>query len=107
VNARTQTMLARGWMQEVRGLIESGLSEDAKPFDFIGYRELRLVLENKLTLEAARMAIQQATRQYAKRQMTWFRREAAVCWLEGFGDDPVIQQVALARVREQLGAAVP
>ena len=82
VNARTETMLARGWMEEVRRLIESGLSEDAKPFDFIGYRELRLVLEGKLTLEAARMAIQQATRQYAKRQMTWFRREAAVCWLE-------------------------
>jgi tRNA dimethylallyltransferase len=90
VNARTETMLARGWIQEVRGLIESGLSEDAKPFDFIGYRELRLVLENKLTLEAARMAIQQSTRQYAKRQMTWFRREARVCWLEGFGDDPAI-----------------
>ena len=107
VNARTETMLARGWMEEVRGLMESGLSEDAKPFDFIGYRELRLVLENKLTLEAARMAIQQTTRQYAKRQMTWFRREAAVCWLEGFGDDPAIQQVALARIREQLGAAVP
>ena len=107
VNARTETMLARGWMEEVRRLIESGLSEDAKPFDFIGYRELRLVLEDKLTLEAARMAIQQATRQYAKRQMTWFRREAAVCWLEGFGDDPAIQQAALVRIREQLGAKVP
>ena len=106
VNARTETMLAHGWMEEVRGLINSGLSEAAKPFDFIGYRELRLVLENELTLEAARMAIQQATRQYAKRQMTWFRREAAVCWLEGFGDDSAIRQAALARVREQLDAAV-
>jgi tRNA dimethylallyltransferase len=45
------------------------------------------------------MAIQQATRQYAKRQMTWFRREAEVCWFEGFGDDAAIQQAALARVR--------
>jgi tRNA dimethylallyltransferase len=106
VNARTETMLARGWMEEVRGLMNSGLTEDAKPFDFIGYRELRMVLESKLTLEAARMAIQQATRQYAKRQMTWFRREAAVCWFEGFGDDSAIQQAALERVREQLGAAV-
>ena len=106
VNARTEAMLARGWMEEVHGLMNSGLNEDAKPFDFIGYRELRMVLESKLTLEAARMAIQQATRQYAKRQMTWFRREAAVCWLEGFGDDPAIQQATLERVREQLGAAV-
>jgi tRNA dimethylallyltransferase len=106
VNARTETMLARGWMEEVLGLLERGLSEHAKPFDFIGYQELRLVLENKLTLEAARMAIQQATRQYAKRQMTWFRREAAVCWLEGFGDDPAIQQLALTRIREQLDPTV-
>jgi tRNA dimethylallyltransferase len=106
VNARTEAMLARGWMEEVRGLMNSSLNEDAKPFDFIGYRELRMVLESKLTLEAARMAIQQATRQYAKRQMTWFRREAAVCWFEGFGDDSAIQQAALERVREQLGAAV-
>jgi tRNA dimethylallyltransferase len=107
VNARTETMLARGWLEEVRGLMKRGLSEDAKACDFIGYRELRLVLENKLTLEEAGMAIQQATRQYAKRQMTWFRREAEVCWLEGFGDDAAIQQAALARVREQLRAAVP
>jgi len=107
VNARTEAMLARGWMNEVRGLWMSGLAADAKPFDFIGYRELRLVLENKMKLEETRMAIQQATRQYAKRQMTWFRREAGVCWLEGFGDDPAIQRAALGRIREQLGTVVP
>ena len=107
VNARTDEMLARGWLDEVRRLLKNGLAAEAKPFDFIGYRELRLVLEDKLTLEEARMAIQQATRQYAKRQMTWFRRETGVCWLEGLGDHPPIQQAALRRVQEQLGAAVP
>jgi tRNA dimethylallyltransferase len=106
VNARTDVMLAQGWMEEVRELLSSGMAADAKPFDFIGYRELRMVLENKLSLEEARMAIQQATRQYAKRQMTWFRREAGVCWLHGSGDHPAIQQAALERIREQWGAVV-
>jgi tRNA dimethylallyltransferase len=106
VNARTDGMLARGWLEEVRGLLAKGMATDAKAFDFIGYRELRLVLENKMRLEEARMAIQQATRQYAKRQMTWFRREAGVCWFAGVGDDPMIQRAALARVREQLNTVV-
>jgi tRNA dimethylallyltransferase len=103
VHARTDAMLERGWMEEVRGLMKSGMAADGKPFDFIGYRELRRVLENRMTLEEARMAIQQATRQYAKRQTTWFRRETQVTWLEGFGDTAAIQQTALAEIRKQLG----
>ncbi|HEX4546463.1 MAG TPA: tRNA (adenosine(37)-N6)-dimethylallyltransferase MiaA, partial [Candidatus Acidoferrum sp.] len=73
IQARTEVMLARGWMQEVQALLQSGLSENAKPFDFLGYRELRAVMRGELTLEVARAAIQQATRRYAKRQLTWFR----------------------------------
>lgn len=99
IHARTEAMLAQGWVEEVRRLIESGLSEDAKPFDFIGYRELRAVLRNEMTLDEARAAIQQATRRYAKRQMTWFRREEGVHWLAGFGDDTETQKQGLARVR--------
>ena len=49
VHARTDAMLARGWMEEVRGLIESGVPESAKAFDFIGYRELRKVLRGELS----------------------------------------------------------
>ena len=84
-------MLERGWMREVQALLESGLSEKAKPFDFIGYRELRAVLRGELTLEEARSAIQQATRQYAKRQVTWFRKEPGVRWFPGFGDDAAVR----------------
>lgn len=91
IHARTVVMLERGWLYEVQALLESGLSEDAKPFDFIGYRELCAVLRREITLEEARGAIQQATRQYAKRQLTWFRREPEVCWFSGFGDDPGLQ----------------
>ena len=91
IDVRTIAMLERGWLREVQALLESGLSEDAKPFDFIGYRELRAVLRKEITLEEAQGAIQQATRQYAKRQFTWFRREPDVRWFSGFGDDPEIQ----------------
>jgi len=91
IHARTSLMLEYGWMQEVQNLLQSGLSENAKPFDFIGYRELRAVLRNELPFEQAREAIQQATRRYAKRQLTWFRKEAAVQWFSGFGDDQKLQ----------------
>jgi tRNA dimethylallyltransferase len=84
-------MLDQGWMREVEGLLGRGLDENAKPFDFIGYRELGAVLRNELSLEQARGAIEQATRRYAKRQLTWFRKEAAVDWFAGFGDDPDLQ----------------
>ncbi len=91
IHARTDAMLERGWMREVQALLESGLAEDAKPFDFIGYREMRAVLRKEITLEVARTAIQQATRRYAKRQLTWFRKEPGAQWFSGFGDDPVVQ----------------
>jgi tRNA dimethylallyltransferase len=107
IHARTDGMLANGWLAEVRSLVDSGLPENAKPFDFIGYRELRAVLRGNSALEAARAAIQQATRRYAKRQITWFRREAHVQWLSGFGNDPEVQQQALAWVREQRPTSPP
>jgi tRNA dimethylallyltransferase len=91
IHARTDAMLKLGWMREVQALIDSGLSEDSKPFDFIGYRELRAVLRGEITLEQARGAIQQATRRYAKRQLTWFRREQGVRWFSGFGDEAGVQ----------------
>lgn len=107
IHARTDAMLERGWVQEVRALIESGLPGNAKPFDFIGYRELRAVLNAQMTLEQTRAAIEQATRRYAKRQITWFRRENGVAWLRGFGDEAAIQNEALEKLREGLGRAVP
>ena len=102
IHGRTMAMLAAGWIDEVRGLVASGLPEDAKPFDFIGYRELRAVLRGQMQLEEARAAIQQATRRYAKRQLTWFRREPQVLWLTGFGSDTQIQQRTLSSIRAQL-----
>jgi len=106
VHSRADSMLMRGWVEEVRALMVNGVPENAKAFEFIGYRELRKVLNGESTLEAARAAIQQATRRYAKRQMTWFRREQGVHWLEGFGDEERAQQEALEIVQSKLGAVV-
>jgi tRNA dimethylallyltransferase len=103
IHARTELMLERGWLEEVRGLMNSGLADEAKPFDFIGYRELRAVVRGEMQLADAKAAIQQATRRYAKRQITWFRREAGVRWLDGFGDSSTIQAEAFEFVRQSLG----
>jgi tRNA dimethylallyltransferase len=101
IHSRTEEMFSRGWMEEVRGLLAAGLPEDGKPFDFIGYRELSAVLRGEMTLEAARSAIEQATRRYAKRQLTWFRKEAGVHWFRGFGDDPKVQNAALLHLQSE------
>jgi len=63
------------------------------------------VLDKELELEGARAAIQQATRRYAKRQMTWFRREQGVHWLTGFGGDTEVQEQALEWIQGQISAS--
>jgi tRNA dimethylallyltransferase len=105
IHNRTDAMLQAGWLEEVSRLNSSGLSENAKPFNFIGYRELRSHLRGEITLDAARSAIQQGTRQYAKRQLTWFRREKDVHWLAGFGDNQEVQSAARDWLTAQLDSA--
>jgi tRNA dimethylallyltransferase len=100
INARTVQMLHAGWVQEVRNLMAMGLPPTAKPFQFIGYSELRRHIEGEVSEQSATEKIQQTTRQFAKRQLTWFRRENNVGWLVGFGDDPAIVSAALSACRE-------
>ncbi len=103
IEQRVRTMLDRGWLDEVAALVRSGIPAEAKPFDFIGYAELRAHLEHTITFSAATKTIMQSTRHYAKRQMTWFRKEPLVHWLEGFGDDSGVIASAEAIVAENLG----
>jgi tRNA dimethylallyltransferase len=58
-------------------------------------------LHGSMNMHEARSAIQQATRRYAKRQITWFRRENGVNWCSGFGDDPQVQTQALKWIQGQ------
>jgi tRNA dimethylallyltransferase len=99
IEERTESMIRDGWLDEVSRLMSEGISSDAKPFQFIGYSELRSHMNGQLTMESAVQKIQQATRQFAKRQLTWFRKEPAVHWLAGFGDDPKIAADALEFVK--------
>ncbi|MGB8540047.1 MAG: tRNA (adenosine(37)-N6)-dimethylallyltransferase MiaA [Candidatus Acidiferrales bacterium] len=99
IEERTESMIRDGWLDEVSRIVAKGIPPDAKPFQFIGYSELRSHLNGQLTLESSMQKIQQATRQFAKRQLTWFRKEPAVHWLPGFGDDPKIAAAALEFIR--------
>jgi len=94
IERRVHTMLDRGWVDEVSRLLQSGIPKNAKPFDFIGYSELQAHIEGTVTLAAATKAIAQSTRRYAKRQVTWFRKEPLVHWLPGFGDDSAVIEAA-------------
>jgi tRNA dimethylallyltransferase len=102
IAGRVQKMMERGWPAEVAALLQNEASSSGKPFEFIGYRELREHLEGRRSLDDAVQSIVVATRQYAKRQMTWFRKEAAVRWLPGFGDDPSV----IAEAMRLVGAAM-
>ncbi len=105
IERRVDAMLAAGWLEEVQRLVERGVPSGAKPFQFIGYSELRTHLAGVITRDAAVSAIRQATRRYAKRQLTWFRKEQGVRWFEGFGDDPKIEAVVVEYLAEQLQLA--
>jgi tRNA dimethylallyltransferase len=95
IDLRVQAMLETGWLDEVKRLMELGVRSTAKPFTFLGYSQLRRHLEGELELKEAVQQVQQATRRYAKRQITWFRRDTYIHWCEWFGDDPKAKQKAL------------
>ena len=68
---------------------------NSRALSSLGYRQAIQLLNGELSREQAIAAAQQAHRNYAKRQLTWFRREPDVHWLAGFGDDPNIQSRAI------------
>lgn len=78
IDARCAWMFGNGLVEEVRGLLASGVPESAKPFEALGYRQVLALFRGELDLAGAVRLTQQLTRNYAKRQMTWFRREAGV-----------------------------
>ena len=92
INRRAQQMFERGLLEETRTLLAN--YPEAWPLKSLGYKQCVQLLREEIDRPAAILAAQQAHRNYAKRQMTWFRREPEVTWLTGFGDDPQIQNQA-------------
>ena len=105
INQRSVSMFERGLLNETQGLLDSGVDAQGKALQSLGYRQAVAVLEARLSFEAAVEEVQTKTRQYAKRQMTWFRREPEMHWINGFGDSLDVQETALAMVNEFTGRA--
>lgn len=105
INARVERMFREGLLDETRGMLERADAAGIKSLGALGYRQACAVLRGEVGRDEAVHETQAATRRYAKRQMTWFRREPGVEWFEGFGDDPEIITQVLLWVRQALSAA--
>jgi tRNA dimethylallyltransferase len=99
LNQRASAMFTAGLIDETRDLL--ACYGPVKSLDSLGYRQAAAVLSGTLTLAAAIEAAQQGHRNYAKRQVTWFRREPSVYWLESFGDQPETVRAAIALVEAE------
>jgi tRNA dimethylallyltransferase len=97
INQRAQHMFEGGLIEETQNLLQK-YSIAARPLASLGYKQAVQFVRGELTCEQALQAAQQAHRNYAKRQLTWFRREPDVKWLNGFGDDPDIHREAVGSV---------
>jgi tRNA dimethylallyltransferase len=102
IGRRCSEMFAQGLIEEVRELLAGGVPADAKPLSSIGYAEALAVLRGEINAAAAIELAQRATRHYAKRQWSWFRRTPGTVWIDGFGDSPEVQAIAVERVKQFL-----
>jgi tRNA dimethylallyltransferase len=105
LDARCAWMFENGLVEEVRHILALGFSPACKPFESHGYKQAMQLIQGELNLRDAVFYAQRNTRHYAKRQITWFRRERELQWLKGFGDAPQIREAALASVANFLSAS--
>jgi tRNA dimethylallyltransferase len=101
INQRARHMFDTGLVDETKAILER-YGDRARPLASLGYKQARQLLTGEVDREQAISAAQQGHRNYAKRQLTWFRREPGVHWLHGFGDEPQIQQKAITQVQNEL-----
>ena len=105
LNIRSEALFSEGLLEETSKLLAEGYSEHSKPMQSLGYRQAVAVLEGRMLLAEAIEECRTKTRQYAKRQRTWFNRETAVNWFRGFGTDTEIQEQVNGAIKEFLTSA--
>jgi tRNA dimethylallyltransferase len=92
IRLRTQAMFDGGLVEELRGLLARGFSIDSKAFESIGYKQAGEVISGRLSVAEALSLTEIATRQYAKRQLTWFRRQHKFIWINDLGESEAARQ---------------
>ena len=100
IDARVDAMLASGLVEEVRSLLDGGVPREAQAMQAIGYKEIIAALRGETTLDEAVERIKMHSRRYAKRQLTWLRRDARLRWLDLAAFDSPRQ--AQAEIIEQI-----
>lgn len=100
INKRAAAMFQNGLVEETSGLLKK--YGEARPFDSLGYKQARALLRGDIREVDAVALAQQGHRNYAKRQLTWFRREPDMYWLHGFGDEPRIRKKAMELIEDRL-----
>ena len=95
IDKRVDMMLEEGLVDEVKNLMDMGCKRDSTAMQGLGYKEIISFLQNEITLEEAVYLIKRDTRHFAKRQLTWFRRERDVTWIEkdkfGYDDTAILK----------------
>ena len=95
IDRRVERMLEQGLIAEIQGLLDAGIPEKCTAMQAIGYKEFVDALRGRSSMETATALVQQASRKYAKRQLTWFRRNPAINWLrreENEGTGEILQK---------------
>jgi tRNA dimethylallyltransferase len=105
IDRRVEQMYRGGLLEEVRAALARPDSARLKPLEALGYLQACAAARGDLSVEEAIRRTQSGTHQYAKRQMTWFRREEGVTWFAGFGDDLQVQRQAVNWIGSRLSVA--
>ena len=98
IDDRAKQMFANGLVEETRALREQ-FGDNCRALGSLGYAQASSVLRAEIAMTEAIAAAQQGHRNYAKRQLTWFRRDKEIHWIAGFGDDSIVQADVLKLAR--------
>ena len=102
IERRVESMLANGLLQEARALYDAGYDRTLPAMQSIGYQQLFRHFDGEITLEEATRLIQRDTRRFARRQLTWFRRDTRIRWIDVTQYDPATRESIISLAKELL-----